>query len=256
MYIKAVHIGLLILVILSSPFLGSTQVSDDDAITQEISRVFPPISLTPDEASDVKTLMDISPFYKPSWVKDYISVALTAIVDGQEITHTGPSHTLTAEQIDLINTADEGSEIQTAVVYLPDNTLSDNPAQEHIFVFTIDPPISAHHTEGYEALTAHLQRTVIDHLDPEVFEGYALAAITFTIDQEGHIRDAKIAESSSDTATDKVLLDAICHMTGWAPATYASGRSTDQEFVWIVGNRKSCKMNFFNTRRDLAEVGN
>jgi len=253
---KCFYICLLIVVSLGSHFIGFAQNSDDDKIQSEVSRVYPPISLTPEQALGVETLMDISPFYKPSWVKEYISIEIKTIVDGKPSIGSSKSHTLTESQIELINLSDEGTEIWATTTYIPDNTLSHNDVKEHSFVFTIDPATDAHYIKGYSSLEEQLQTNIIDHLDPAVFEGFALAAITFTVDKEGHIRDAQVSESSEDEVTDKILLDAICKMTGWSPATYASGLRTEQEFVWIVGNRKSCKMNFFNTRRDLAELGN
>ncbi len=246
---------LVILMMASSYIVGFSQPLSSDRITHQITRIFPPISLAPAQAKDINTLMDISPYYKPSWVKEYKAVKVTGIVDNKIITRTGHSHNLTKEQRQLINTSDEATEIQVSVEYIPDNSLSHNDSQVHDFVFSIDPHSSAYYIAGEDQLAAQLQTKVIDHLDPTFFQGYALAAITFTVDQDGHVMDARIAASTDDMDTDKTLLDAICHMTGWAPAQFASGLKTEQKFVWLVGNEESCKMNFFNTRRKLPEPG-
>jgi len=210
-----IQICLLLVISLRCLVVGFSQVPTDEEILSEVSRVLPPISLTPDEARSVETLMDISPYYNPKWVKEYISVEIKATVDESVVISKGTDEVLTTAQIQLINSTDEETIIWASVSYQPD-----------------------------------------DQLDPAVFEGYTLAAITFTVDKDGKVRDAQVAESTEDEGTDQLLLDAICKMTDWAPATYASGLTTEQDFVWIIGNKQSCKMNFFNTRRGLAKSGN
>jgi len=251
-----IQICLLLVISLRCLVVGFSQVPTDEEILSEVSRVLPPISLTPDEARSVETLMDISPYYNPKWVKEYISVEIKATVDESVVISKGTDEVLTTAQIQLINSTDEETIIWASVSYQPDNTLAHNETKEHVFSFTIDPVTEAHYKNGYSLLAQQLQTEVVDQLDPAVFEGYTLAAITFTVDKDGKVRDAQVAESTEDEGTDQLLLDAICKMTDWAPATYASGLTTEQDFVWIIGNKQSCKMNFFNTRRGLAKSGN
>ena len=110
---------LVILMMASSYIVGFSQPLSSDRITHQITRIFPPISLAPAQAKDINTLMDISPYYKPSWVKEYKAVKVTGIVDNKIITRTGHSHNLTKEQRQLINTSDEATEIQVSVEYIP-----------------------------------------------------------------------------------------------------------------------------------------
>ena len=92
----------------------------------------------------------------------------------------------------------------------------------------------------------------MDKIPDGSFIGYDLAAVKFTINEEGKITDAHIFGSEYQTSKnekiDELLLETICNMSTWKPAEYANGTKVKQEFVLTVGNLENCMINLFNIR--------
>ena len=86
------------------------------------------------------------------------------------------------------------------------------------------------------------------------FNKINLAAVKFTINEEGQIVDAHVFQSayqpSKDEKIDELLLETICNMPSWEPAEYDNGIKVKQEFVLTVGDMESCVVNLLNIRKD------
>jgi len=69
-----------------------------------------------------------------------------------------------------------------------------------------------------------------------------------TIDEAGKITNSSIFESTKDEKIDAILLETIANMPNWKPAEFASGLKVKQEFVFTVGDMRSCVVNLLNIR--------
>lgn len=146
--------------------------------------------------------------------------------------------------------ADAGTNIAVKVRYIPENTLKHNDIKELDFSFTVDPENEAQYVGGQEQLQQYLKLTAIDKIPLTRFEKSTLAAVKFTLDEEGNVIDAHVFQSSKDAETDALLLAAIRNMPSWKPAEYANGLKVKQDFVLTVGNMESCVMNLLEIRQD------
>ena len=214
----------------------------------EVKRIYPPVSVTTEKLSDAIKIIDINPYYKSDWVKEYKSVEIKTSHSGNIKTAVAPDDHLTAEQKKNINAADIGSDIFVVVKYLPDNDLTKNDIQEFKFDFIIDPVKDASYTTGINSLNKYLKENAIDKIPVSVFKQYNLTAIKFAIDETGNIVDVHTFESSRDDKTDALLVETISNMKPWNPAEYADGTRVKQEYVLTVGDMTSCVNNLLNTR--------
>lgn len=221
--------------------------------TCKVQQVYPKISITEAELADAKTLIDLNRHYKPSWVKEYRSVEISAVQNGKTMKIKSPDNNITTDQKALMQGADIGSEISVIVHYLPDNNLQHNEARFEDFTITIDPNVSAGFPKGDAALNQYFTESVLEQTDHSVYKQYNLSSVKFTITEEGQIINAHIIHSTDDEATDKILLESVCSMPNWTPAQYTDGTKTRQDFVLTVGDMSSCTMNVLNVRNLAVE---
>jgi len=239
---------LLMLVFTLSSNLNSQDNASDDLVC-EVHRIYPPISWSKEKLHQAETIADLNPYYKPSWVKEYIAIRIEAYHNGSLKKAIGEGEILTLSQKAIMRGADVGTDISVVVDYIPDNNLKINEAKQIDFTFTIDPENMAQYEGGDEALNLYLQEQVMDKIPEGVFIDYILAIVKFTISEDGDAIDAHVFESSKNEIIDKLLLDAICNMPEWLPAEYDSGTKVRQEFALTVGNMENCMLNLVNIHR-------
>ncbi len=221
-----------------------------DDLRFEVHRVYPYISISREELIMANTLSDLNRHYKTAWVKEYISVEVITSHHGDLRKARGKNDILTGEQKDMINRADTDTEISVEVRYIPDNTLKHNDIKEFKFSFTVDPDQEAKYIGGQQQLKQYIKATAIDKISDARFEKSALAAVKFTIDEDGRIIDAHVFETSRDKDIDALLLETVRNMPNWEPAQYSNGKRVKQEFVLTVGNMESCVINLLSIRQD------
>ena len=214
----------------------------------EVNRVLPSISIQENKLAEVNTLTDLDKRYPASWVKEYISVEISAYKNGAKITASGSSDVLNQEQKELIRLADRSNEIAVVVMYLPENSLKDNTAKQYDFKVTVTPGKNAGYAEGAEALIQYLHKNSIANIDAGSFTGYDLTAIKFTITEQGHIAGIQVVLPSKDAKVDEMLVTAISKMPNWKPAEFSNGLKVKQDFVLTIGNMENCMVNLLNIR--------
>lgn len=240
----------LLLVVLILPQFGAMQMPLENDLQYEVNRIYPYISITKADLKDARTLSDINKHYKSSWVKTYISVEILTSHQGIERKALSKSEVLTQEQKDHINTADVDTDISVKVQYLPNNTLANNEVKEINFSFNPMPEKEAEYWGGETALKQYLEENALHKIPNSSFENYDLAAVKFTIDEDGQVMNISVFEASKDEKIDKLLLQTILNMPKWKPAEYENGTTVAQEFVLTIGNMESCVLNLLNIRRD------
>jgi len=90
----------------------------------------------------------------------------------------------------------------------------------------------------------------MDKISASVFRKYNLAAVKFTVNEEGQIIDTHVSWPSNDEKTNELLLAGISNMPRWNPAEYANGVKVKQEFAFTVGDMESCVINLINIRKE------
>lgn len=214
----------------------------------EINKVLPFISIQENKLDRINTLTDLDKRYPTSWVREYISVEISAYKNGIQIKASGISDVLNQEQKELIRLADRSNDIAVIVTYIPNNSLKNDTAKQYDFKVTVLPDKNADYAEGAEQLIQYLQENSIVNIEAGSFTGYDLTAIKFTITEQGHITDIQVAMPSKDTKIDEMLVAAISKMPSWKPAEFSNGLKVKQNFVLTIGNMENCMVNLLNIR--------
>ena len=214
----------------------------------EINKVLPFISIQENKLDKINTLTDLDKRYPTSWVREYISVEISAYKNGTQTKASGISDVLTQEQKELIRLADRSSDIAVSVMYLPENSLKNNTVKQYDFNVTVMPDKNAIYSEGAAQLIQYLQKNCIVNIEAGSFMGYDMTAINFTINEQGRVTDIQVSMPSKDTKIDEMLVAAISKMPSWKPAEFSNGFKVKQNFVLTIGNMENCMVNLLNIR--------
>lgn len=216
-----------------------------------IDRVYPAFWKTRSQLHDVEKIGDLNPHYKTEWVSEYLEVELSAITNGEVQKARSKSEFFTPDQLLLIKSSDFNSTIKININYIPKNNLLVNDEQLIEFEVNIQPNQTARFSGGDSALDNYL----VDELSMKVplssFKQYQLAAVSFTINEQGNVTNAKIFSSTNNEKLDASLLKCIENMPTWIPAEFPDGQKVSQEFVLRVGDMTSCVSNTLNLDREL-----
>lgn len=215
----------------------------------DVLRVYPPIAPTRAELLEARTIAHLNPHYKAEWIRSYITTSVTTIQNGKLRTDYGKSELLTADQKASILSADIGTEVKVSVKYIPENNLRHNEPKEMHFSFIQEPEFEATFPGGKEKLLNYLKTNAIDKIPDGTFEGYDLATIGFTIDEQGRVTNVKAHVPFKSPEIDELLITAVGNMPKWKPGQYANGEKVKQDFALIVGNMRNCVINTLNIKR-------
>ncbi len=240
----------LLFIALVIPLLGSSQDSLNFELRYEVNIVHPPLSISKETLNEAQTLTELNKHYKPSWVKEYISVEILTSYKGKIKKAVGKNDTLSQEQKEIMNMADEGTDISVKVKYIPDNNFTHNDTKEIYFTFTVDPESEAKYPGGQQQLNQYIKVNAIDKIPDGSFKKYNLTAVKFTVNEEGQVINVHVFETSKDEKIDELLMETISNMPTWKPAEYSNGLKVKQEFVLTVGDMESCVINLLNIHQD------
>ena len=239
---------------LSVPLHSIAQTSSAPGPQYEVNKVMPYLSISKDRLQKAQTLLDLNWRYKPSWVREYLSVEVVTTQQGVQKKAVGKSDKLSQQQKEIMSLADAGSDIKVLVYYIPENTLKQNDPKVHDFTFTVDPVLDASYPGGEQALNKYLAEKAITKIPEGSFKDLDLTAVQFSITEQGEVVDAHIFGeeygSSKDAKTNSLLLAAIKSMPRWQPAEYANGSKARQDFVLTVGNMDNCVVHMLNIQKD------
>lgn len=243
-----------ILILLILPLITLVFAQNNlSTIDFEVNKITPPIALSKQGLKEAKNLTDLNPRYPSNWVKAYKSVEITTIQDGKIMKARGQNDQLTQEQKSLMLDADVNTDISINIEYMPDNNLKTNELQSFSFSLSVLPEKDAVFIGGNQELQRYLKKNMMDDIDPAVFNGYDLAVITFSVDEAGRIVDVQTFDNAyysfKDENIEKILIEALCNMPDWQPASYANGRRVKQDFVLTVGNHQNCILPLLNIGR-------
>jgi len=170
----------------------------------------------------------------------FVSIDISSGCNGKLATAHSTSDILTAEQKNILNTADLGSDISIKIRYKYKNHvgvgIEDRNTKEGEYMLTIVPAKEAEYSGGFVQMSEYLLKNVYDKTSGKsAAEKISKAIVKFTIDEQGQVVEVKIARTSTDQAIDKLLLEAITKMPKWKPAENAKGKKVKQEFNIPLG---------------------
>ena len=197
-------------------------------------------TVTKTNLSKAITLLDINPRYPSTWVASYSHVALTALLNGNEVTAMSKNDTLTSEQKTLLERVETGSKIKVEVKYIPQNDLLFNEEKIIDFKYEVGPAVDAEFVGGAEKMDQYLRANTADKLSKEVLETMQAWGVKFFIDTEGNVVDVAPAQKCKDERLDATLLEAICNMPKWKPAVSTKGEKIKQEFLFQISRFDGC----------------
>jgi len=216
----------------------------------ELNRIYTPLAIEKEDLVAAKLISDINRFYKSDWVEEYISVEVKAFNDGILKRIESLNDTLSKAQKEIMFHSDEGSSISVSIKYMPNNTLKNNSEKIYDFSFIIDPEKKAMYTQGEDAWNLYFKEKALDLIPENSFKDYDVAAIRFTIDEEGEIINGQVFQASKNPEIDALLLETIEKMPCWTPAEYANGKKVKQDYVLMVGSLENCIIGTLNIRKE------
>jgi len=241
---------ILLFIAFAFPHAGFSQDSLAFELSYEVHRINPPLSISRDKLKEAQTLAELNGQYKPSWVKEYISVEVLTRYQGNIKKVVGRNDTLSQEQKEIMNIADVGTDISVKVNYIPDNNFTHNDIKEVNFTFSVHPESEAEYPGGQQQLKQYIKVNAIDKISEGIFIKHSLTVIKFTINEEGQVSKVHVFETSKDEKTDELLMETISNMPDWKPAEYSNGTKVNQEFALTVGDKESCVINLVNIHHD------
>lgn len=187
-----------------------------------------------------KTMTDINPGYPYSWVTGYISAEILATCNGIIQKAVSANDTLNHEQMALLKMADLFTDIEIEVRYNPKQSGKEEDMKKVKFSYTLIPEIEAQYSGGQELLQQYLQENVMNEISDSYKKNLEQATVSFVINEEGKVTNARISDTSEDEKIDQLLLDVINKMPKWNPARNWNGEKVTQEFRFDVGFMIGC----------------
>ena len=189
-----------------------------------------------------RSMSDLRAGYPSSWINEYVSTEIAVKKDGRISIARGANETLSAEQQNLLQTAEVGSDIEVNVGYIYQNPVTGFPdIRKMHFVETVVPEVEAQFPGGYEELRTYVDKNAIDKIAGRLSDDKVpFVLITFTVTEKGEISNAQIVQSSKNPEVDRVLLKVINRMPSWKPAENAVGIKIRQEFEFSLGSNDGC----------------
>jgi protein TonB len=172
-------------------------------------------------------------------VVDYDSVEISAQRNGKLLSASGASGQLTAEQKNILNTTDLGTDVRIKIKFNYKNETSNNNGDKEIkeggLVVTVVPEKEAEYPGGNKQLTDYMVQNIFNKFSGRDIQRVQNVVVNFVINEEGQVVDAKIVRFSTDPQIDKFILNIINKMPAWKPAENSKGIKVKEKFSIPLG---------------------
>jgi TonB family protein len=169
-----------------------------------------------------------------------VSADISVICNGKTCSSQSSDYLLTADQRNILSSADLGTDIRVKIKFYYrnlSNNLNGNIIKEGEYVVTVIPSIEAAFPGGFNQFEQYLNENVAKKIPAVcIAEKMRQAIVNFTVDENGRITDPQLSRSSSDPKIDRLLLDAIRNMPDWIPAKNYMGINVKEKFRIPLGN--------------------
>jgi hypothetical protein len=153
---------------------------------------------------------------------------------------TSTNDLLSSDQIDLLATADIGTEISIDVKYRERNAITHQMDISTLkYALTVMPASEAEYIGGIESLTLYLKDNAIIKIQELNNQQFNQAMIKFTIDEKGDVSDIEMPSNGNEEVI-QLLSDVLNNMPLWKAAQDSSGRKVKQVFILRIGNTFGC----------------
>ncbi len=200
--------------------------------------------------ADAKEMFDVIPNYPKNYfgaLMDYVSVEISGICDGKKISAVSSNEVLTAEQKNLLNSTDLGSDLIITIKFSYKDPANDvygtggRVKEFRPFMVMVVPEIEAQYPGGYNKMAEYIRENIVNKTSDTTAAKKAMnAIIDFTIDEEGKIIGAKLVRTSTDSKIDELIMEAANKMPKWSPAQNSKGIKVKQVFSFPVRRGAGC----------------
>ena len=188
-----------------------------------------------EKLTEARLLGDFIPGYPVNWISDYLSVEILATCNGKVMKALSTNDVLSAEQKNILITADLATDIVINANYKYKNSVTGHPDFRSMhYTTTLVPEIEAEFIGGNKKLINYFKENVINKISETTPKEFQKGKVLFTVNEKGAIVNAKIFMSSGDPKTDNLLIDAINKMPTWRPAENSKGKKVKQEFEFSI----------------------
>ena len=183
---------------------------------------------------------DMMEGYPESWLAgNYISTAISGIINGERVEVKGKDSRLNKEQMNLLKEAKINSNLEIYVNYVHHNAINNKKEHRKMeYTLTVVPATEAKFPEGCPS--EYLNKAINKMIKEGRANDFISVDMEFTINRKGKTTEVRITESSGVKNTDKMLLELINNMPDWEAAKDASGNKVKQIFELRAGYGIGC----------------
>jgi len=199
-------------------------------------------SVSPSALSTAKSLSDIVEDFPVNWITAYETVEIHTTSNGRQKKAVGTSATLTAEQMEILRTADMATDVVVFVKHKTKNSITQEVTDEVINLkLQVQPDVRAQQPASIADITAYLQENTQDAIAGLETKMGFVAIAYFTIDEQGEAVDVEISEVEDYKGVERTIREVLEQMPRWTPAKDENGNAVQQkfEFVFGLGNQES-----------------
>jgi len=193
--------------------------------------------ITIEKIQKAKLVSDLIEGYANNWILAYVLVEIRSSCKSIKINAVSPDDVLSAEQKNMLNSADVGTDIVITVKYNTKNTITNVLEKSEMNVsLTVIPEVEATYVGGYKRMIAYLKENSSAKITALSTKQIQFASISFTVNKKGKTNNVMLRKSSGDIAIDNVLIELIANMPKWNPAKNSKGDVVEQQFEFSIGS--------------------
>jgi TonB family protein len=166
-----------------------------------------------------------------------VSVDISTVTNGKKQSAHSSNERLTDMQKNILTQADLSSNIELTVRFIYTNYGEDKKIKEGQIAVTVLPETEARYGGGgIDELIDYLTRYINSRYPAaDASNTIQNASILFTVAENGGITGIQLKQSTGNTKTDKLLLEALQQMPKWKPAQNAHGKPVKQKIHLAFG---------------------
>ncbi len=238
--------------LLFSGNLNSQEIINDEVNPKsiEIRLVDEPLSITRRKMIESRSIIDIYPYYKSSWVEKYLDVKISFDGTTPNILAVGKDSIFNNQQKELLSSIKGPGMLSFEIRYIPKNTLEAKEEKLLTFEVKVAPDLNAAAKSMDDYLNKSLDFSNLKSLMNKMNKN-ALGIIQFTIDTNGEVVDPLVISDTGNQSLDLEMMHLVCSMPHWSAARFGTGIYVKQKMALVIGNTESCTMNMLNMKSIL-----
>ncbi len=188
--------------------------------------------ITREKLSKAKSISDLIENYPSTWIKDYNSVQISTIENGEEIIASGPNEIFTKDQKQLFKTS---SNLNIVVNYQKKNHDKEIQNRQMEVSLVVTPKKQAEYKGGYDKMITYLRENSINKIIAKNLDYQTQLSIDFVVNSTGKTESVTLNKSSKNEDIDGLLIKLIQDMPEWNPAINEKGENVQQKFTLDIG---------------------